>query len=296
VNMPATPSTRLSVLLARDAPIGVVFRRGPSRSVLLVRWRTDTDTFEEGQWLRGRIYENRCDLSPSGQRLIYFAASWKKPYQSWTAVSKPPWLTALLLWPKGDAWGGGGHFQGESTIALNHRPEQRTLAEGRALPRKVRVVDLGQHPGRGEDHPVWGLRLLRDGWRFLQDGTEHERKLGAPIWIEWDPPIVWGKTIARHPDLELRMLIRGLHEKNGPWYVLEHTLARRDGRVVTLGRTDWADFDHTGRLVFARDGRLYALSGAALARLEIDRAAELADFRDRRFVARASPKAAREWR
>src|ERR1044071_9107311 len=91
------PGVRLYSILARDAPRGVVFRRGPSKQVLLILWRTDTDEFIEGQWLKGRIYERRCDLSPSGEWLVYFAADYKKPYFSWTALSRPPYLTAIAL-------------------------------------------------------------------------------------------------------------------------------------------------------------------------------------------------------
>jgi len=83
---------RLSVLLARSAPVGVIFRRGPSKQVLLIRWNLEKDTFETGQWFKGRIYESRCDLSPDGKLLLYFAASQKKPYISWTAISRPPYL------------------------------------------------------------------------------------------------------------------------------------------------------------------------------------------------------------
>jgi len=53
-------------ILPRKAPFGAVFRRGPSKSVLLIGWNTSNDTFQQGQWLRGRIYERRCDLSPDG--------------------------------------------------------------------------------------------------------------------------------------------------------------------------------------------------------------------------------------
>src|SRR5689334_10667690 len=115
--MSSKPSTRLYVLLARKAPIGVVFRRGPSKQVLLLSWNTETHEIRKGQWLKGRIYEHRCDLSPSGEKLIYFAANQRQPMYSWTAVSRPPFLTALALWPKGDAWGGGGLFENERTLA-----------------------------------------------------------------------------------------------------------------------------------------------------------------------------------
>src|SRR6267378_7912415 len=55
---------RLHVLLAREAKIGLVIRRGPSKSVCTVLWNRERDTFKLGQWMRGRIYERRCDLSP----------------------------------------------------------------------------------------------------------------------------------------------------------------------------------------------------------------------------------------
>ena len=48
-------TTRLFVLLARKAPVGAIFRRGPSKQVLLVRWDLTNDTFEPGQWFQGRI-------------------------------------------------------------------------------------------------------------------------------------------------------------------------------------------------------------------------------------------------
>lgn len=76
------PSARLFVIAARNAPIALIFRRGPSKQVLLIGWNLEDDTFEIGQWLKGRIYERRCDLSPEGEMLLYFAANWRKPHLS----------------------------------------------------------------------------------------------------------------------------------------------------------------------------------------------------------------------
>ena len=102
------PQTRLSVLLAQASDVAVILRRGPSKQVLMIRWARDTDRFYLGQWFKGRVYECRCDLSPDGEQLIYFAANQREPHFSWTAVSRPPYFTALAYWPKGDCWGGGG--------------------------------------------------------------------------------------------------------------------------------------------------------------------------------------------
>ena len=67
---------RLHAILARRGSYAVVFRRGPSDKVAVIGWDRSSDTFTLGQWLRGRIYPLRCDLSPSGKHLIYFAAKY----------------------------------------------------------------------------------------------------------------------------------------------------------------------------------------------------------------------------
>ena len=115
---------RLFFILARNANTAVIFRRGPSKWVQLIRWDTERDTFEPGQWFHGRIYERRSDLLPDGTKLIYFASKFNaltledRDYTyAWTAISKLPYLTALALWPKGDCWHGGVVRDGSARMA-----------------------------------------------------------------------------------------------------------------------------------------------------------------------------------
>jgi hypothetical protein len=91
-----------------------------------------------------------CDLSPDGELLVYFATSYLKPLRTWTAVSRPPYLTALALWPKGDAWGGGGLFRDNRTLQLNCRPGgvEMQLDPRFVPPATFRVEPLGGHPRR----------------------------------------------------------------------------------------------------------------------------------------------------
>ena len=77
--VPERIPARLHVILARDASKAVVFRRGPSNRVCTVGWDLETDTFTMGQWLKGRIYEYRSDLSPDGELMIYFATDFSHP-------------------------------------------------------------------------------------------------------------------------------------------------------------------------------------------------------------------------
>src|SRR5438105_1108768 len=123
-------ATRLYANLARKSRRAVILRRGPSKQVALIAWDRQRDSFEVGQWFKGRIYERRCDLSPDASRFLYFAANWRGPYQSWTAISHPPWLTAVALWPNGSAWGGGGMFVDENTVLVNQSGPRMKLAEG----------------------------------------------------------------------------------------------------------------------------------------------------------------------
>jgi hypothetical protein len=150
------PPPRLFVVLARDAPVGLILRRGPARWYHLVRWHTGEDRFESGAWFRGRLYEERCDLSPDGELFLYFAMQGSRfptSYKgTWTAVSRAPWLHALVLWPHGDTWGGGGRFIGPRKVAL------RT------------GMPLLTHP----DHPLVGLEAA--------PATEAEG--GAPLLFD----------------------------------------------------------------------------------------------------------------
>ena len=252
---PAACATRLSVLLARKSPIAVVFRRGPSKSVAVISWDTDRDEFRLGQWLKGRIYEHRCDLSPSGQKLIYFVGSYRNPMRTWTAVSRPPFLTALLLWPKGDAWGGGGLFEDERSILLNHGSHHRQLADGFRIPRTIAVNPLGNYSGRGEDDPIWSIRLERDGWLLKRKGKYRENKGTPRIWIEY---IEKELRVKHQGAWTLEMLFAGIREVDGPWYVMEYRVVDQQGNVaLDLGRTDWADWSRDGDLLFAKDGCLF---------------------------------------
>ena len=100
------------VLLARKAPVGVVMRRGPSKWWHLTLWDTLRDRFTNGQWFHGSVYPRKCDLAPDGKLFSYFAGKFRWRDQErgydfmWIAVSRPPYFSALALWPVGDTWGG----------------------------------------------------------------------------------------------------------------------------------------------------------------------------------------------
>ena len=295
--MTTASSTRLFVILARDGKSAVIFRRGPTRQVLLIKWDLRRDTFELGQWFRGRIYERRCDLSPKGDYLIYFAAKHVGPFGTWTAISKPPYLTALALWPKGDAWGGGGMFDTEHAVQLNHsfRDEPPALADGYTNRLGPRVYPCGPQSGGGEDWAIYDRLLARDGWTLTDRGLRSKTRI-AKISFGFERPIVH-ERIAKSGN-RLVMQIRGIGQQNGARYWMDYQVIGKKGQILSeLPRTDWADW-HGSDLLFSKDGKLFrwkrgvmsaGLDAAALTR------GEIADFSALRFEPRAAPAWATIW-
>lgn len=296
---PSSTQTSLFVILARVNSVAVIFRRGPSKRVKLIKWHSRSDKFEHGQWFKGRIYERRSDLSPSGEKLVYFAANHKKPIHSWTAVSRPPYLTALGLWPKGDCWGGGGLFETDNRLLINH-PSGEMKADHDHRPEKnLRVAPFGDSPGGEEDLPVWQARMKRDGWIF-QAGTEIEHpSIKSPIWITIEPPHVFSKFHPQYPkhDHCLQLLWQGIKERDGAWYVISHNVISNREIHLDLGRSDWADWDRNGDLLFAREGKLFRLSPSGKRQLsyELAEAREIADFTGDHFEVVAPPPEATRW-
>lgn len=159
------PPPRLFVIVARDAPVALVVRRGPAAWTQLTRWDTDYDAFTPGAWFRGRIYEQKCDLSPDGLLFVYAAFQGGRlgtTYtQSWTAVSRPPWLHALTLWPMGTTYGGGGRFVDDRRLVLrgagkahpNHPVSGIEVVPGDApYQRSTQEVEGAEWSGRDHRH------------------------------------------------------------------------------------------------------------------------------------------------
>lgn len=236
---------RLHVLLARDGRTGVVLRRGPARQVAAIGWNRDTDAFQLGQWLRGRLYELRSDLSPDGKYLIYFAMNghWgSRAKGAWTAISRAPYLTAIALFAKGDCWNGGGLFTDRSHYWLNEGYGHEILEDTTEVTRGGEAA-LTRGWG-GECRGVYFPRLLRDGWT-LRDDLAHADAVvfERPLWHGW----------------VLRKLSRAAVGVPGKSvYFDEHELVHpARGRELPRPSWEWASPD-LGRLCWAEAGALWA--------------------------------------
>ncbi|HWB61547.1 MAG TPA: hypothetical protein VG733_18840 [Chthoniobacteraceae bacterium] len=280
---------RIWVILAREASFAAVFRRGPSGQVRLLKWNLRNDAFHGGQWFKGRIYERRCDLSPDGSLLIYFASKQSRQHlPTWTAISKPPYLTALAMWPKGDCWNGGGQFLTNHSIILDHEPYQAELAPGFHL-KKIRIAGLLNQ--KGEDSPMWNSILQRDGWTFVNRGRRMH-KSGWQLGWQFDPPETWTKPHPKKP-LLLEMGIRGLasNGKRG-WYQMGYQVLPNDRGGLPAMDADWADWDKRGDLLYARNGKIFRQRHRQTG---FESAIELIDLNNQKFENIAPPASALKW-
>jgi hypothetical protein len=222
-----------------------------------VKWRTDCDAFEAGQWFKGRVYDRRSDLSPDGELLIYFASkitgrtlSDSEYTYAWTAISRPPYFTALALWPKGDCWHGGGLFLGPRHVWLNHKPEV-AVPHPKHRPKGLKVEPNPQ--ACGEDWPVWSRRMERDGWVLVHEGAFRSTRRG---W-RTERPQIWERRSPASSLLLRRSTDAISFEHPGGPYLESFRLVLDTGELPLEGAS-WADWDQAGRLVFARAGRLFA--------------------------------------
>ena len=263
---------RLHVLLALQARVGVIIRRGPADRVATILWDRSNDTFTLGQWLKGRIYHYRSDLSFDGKYMIYFAINGKYHSESrgtWTAVSKAPYLKAIAFFPGGDTYGGGGLWTHEKSYWWNNVSSHKVARDTNLVKRD----DTFKPPRRfGEgDKDVYYYRLYRDGWEWIsldRSGDVFEKNVG----LGW----VLRKSV-----------IGGAGTWQGrKWFCEEHQLVgREEGQLIDCPNWEWADLD-VERLVWAEGGKLFA---ANISKDGLQDVKELCDFNDMKFEERIAP-------
>jgi hypothetical protein len=220
-----TPSTpKAFIHLAREAPVGVVLYRR-SRLTTYVLKLDHMDRLHKGSRFYGRLFPERCDLSPDGKLFVYFAMRGRKTGESvdpatWTAVCSPPWLKAHLFCPNGSTWGGGGLFLRDHRLAVIDRPENPDMKEvgGYRLVRdnaalsnsELELLRLKVRPAKESEfsHPAASatiLRRLKDGVASGYDQFDYDLRNadGAEFpgaediilahWAGWD---VHGRLMA----------------------------------------------------------------------------------------------------
>ena len=241
---------RIFGICATEADVVAVLRRGPSSWTHLGLWDLASERFEPGSWLKARVYEEKCDISPDGQYLCYFALNGGSPWAAgatYFAVSRLPWFTAIAAWGTPGTYTGCAYFVKERG--------QWALAE----------------PDEGDDGPVrrrYGLAMSHDhdfaverrrGWTEVSASANAvgRQRPGQAKRRDQDVWLVSTRQKRRRPVYELR---------EGP----------NGAALADLGDIQWADWARDGRLLVATSkGSLQIRDGAvpSAVRWELDLAA-----------------------
>lgn len=232
---------RIHVLLASRAPVAVVIRRGPAKRVATMLWDRTRDEFQMGQWLKGRIYERQCDLSPDGKHLLYFA---RKNGDPWSAISHAPYLKAIAFFPVGWEFG-GGVWTGDSSYRLSDGQTHKVVRNSEPVETDDFNPPLAAIPD--DDLSMYSPRLIRDGWNLT-------RLVNIP---KWQSEQVFEKSIT--PEWTLRKLAHhtiGAPAGKGSFWEEHQLVHRASGAIVAYPDWEWADLDGT-RLVWATGGKLF---------------------------------------
>lgn len=108
--------------LARETPGGVVLYRRNHKTTYVLRLTTK-DTLQLGSRFYGRLFPERCEVSPDGKLFAYFAmrgklTDGKSDPETWSGVCTPPWLKAHVFAPNGSTYGWGGFFLPGNRIVM----------------------------------------------------------------------------------------------------------------------------------------------------------------------------------
>ena len=73
--------------------------------------------------LKGKELKRKVPRYQRGDSLKPGAGSPRRNTGTWTAVSRPPYFSALAIWPAFGYWTGGGFFASDREIILNEAPD-----------------------------------------------------------------------------------------------------------------------------------------------------------------------------
>lgn len=175
---------RRYVVWRPGSPSAVVLRQGPSKVFCSIGWSLNKDTFAVGQWVKHKLYPERCDISSDGKHLLYFAldGKWSSDAKgAWTGLSRAPYLKCIKLYPQGHTWGGGGMLADDLSVTHATRIE--------------RLVRNGWTKTQQGCERAWGRWTLRKQFDLTYteahsladpNGNEHERYDWQ--WAEVDEP------------------------------------------------------------------------------------------------------------
>ncbi|TDT74059.1 hypothetical protein BDE40_2844 [Litoreibacter halocynthiae] len=118
------PDLRLHLFFTTENETAVILIRTARQLYRLVLWHRDTDTFQDGQWLKAEVYADSCSLTPDGRHFMFSVNThWArgKYRDGYTVISHPPYFTALPVSNARYCWTSWGRFLGNALFEVGNR-------------------------------------------------------------------------------------------------------------------------------------------------------------------------------
>ncbi len=301
---------RIDGILATQANQAVIFRRGPSKKCQMLLWDLTRDEVTPGQWLSGRVYTNKCDVSSDGRYVVVKAMN---PAESaiarnthplpdpsidpisWTSISRPPYFTAIALGFNGWYWNGGGLWKSPQHLQV-HRAGF-TWHESIAPSSQIKITEIF-HGG----FDIATKKLLARGW-ILEDieeaSTRNKRNLAYQKISPADPD-GFGKLLesVAHlypPKKFVKPFRKGSLVYTTKVLFKQWQLCDDSGKVHRTwssrnSHLQWIEIDAKGRVIFGENGCLWAWEAFPEGQPTL-----IADLNSHSFQPILAPDSAREW-
>jgi len=211
-----------------------------------------------GSRFYGRIYPNRCDISPDGTYFLYFAMggsqkNYDKRLYCWTGICMPPSLSANMLFAHGDTWGGGGRFIDDRTIFISPGMYPDFDKTQNFQFDKYKIAFAGVREDGG-----W---TSGKGWKLVETQIDPQYGDKYPI------PKTWAKSYGKLTLTKSLNYGSFLKQKDGQTmgeYDLHNYRIKDSKKEIEYSLDDdaegvcrWADFDNFGRTIAARGSKIY---------------------------------------
>lgn len=198
---------------AKDAPVCIILRRGPMRRTLMIKWRTDTDEFEIGQWINGGVTKFTMTKTGSHAAISVVGAPHRNlagqdDKGAYHIICRPPYFSALVVKSNQSgtdfAFTGGNRIVGSLKDAEVRAPDmcpfwKSTIVHERLFPFTKNVINAVSGSSHGQDQR--GREIVFEEGRIyvVEDGTPRLLLDTNSLKFDLVEPPAWALTWRKKP-------------------------------------------------------------------------------------------------
>ncbi len=229
--------------IAEKNVIVFIYRKSSKVHYLVcMKYNKSKETFILGSRFYGKLYPEKCDISPDGRYFLYFAMrgtsqeKYKKEMYCWTAICRPPNITAQFILEHNDTWFGGGRFIDERKLFINSGYE------------KINTKKFGQYSIVTEGS--CGNWEIGKGWK-LTETQKSDLK-----YYNYVVPKYWEKSKGKIT-IKRKLEYDELYSKRGRFDMYSYTIIdNKTQNEIPLANCTWIDFDNFGRIITGQGSKI----------------------------------------